>query len=510
MEAGTQKNFSDVLSGNQQFLLMLPDNVFHYGKGRDKVNIHLQLLLQRIKEIEERIKFEKDNNPDPIPFIETEEGQLKILERDHMRNLANNLLTEQAEMNVYHRFQELLHDEIGFLIHGYLPETYLSGITKRAKQQRKSLASLTEKRLRTVEQYSTLTLLEEKLQDVLGLTSKIGGEADAIFSNIRNKYPGETIYSAKLLQEGIKDPVNKANKLKKSVLCDTILQNLDYDQRQTYRLIVIGLLHYYTNQSGEMDLLICLPEYQAILNAEIKYQLDSRKDPVDQAVDLLAASSKQVNAHDDYLTRVHGQTFSKGWKFLKISAVLPGSALDECVLYNKNPVITTKTLKSKESFSLFLFETLGLKKTYMHQQGNSSHPIYQEYSAFFQRIVGSMHLIEYSQSAWHKVMGSNSNSFINAPGDTESQPVSPTHDIVRTKDKKTKQDILVKRKHDGSSKSSGSHTKIVTDNRHWDMENRPLDAEMTIYLTGQQRSILLNNSKRCLKTLLFGDFGSGK
>ena len=115
-----------------------------------------------------------------------------------------------------------------------------------------------------------------------------------------------------------------------------------------------------------------------------------------------------------------------------------------------------------------------------------------------------MHLTEYSQSAWHKVMGPNFNSFIKPTGHTESQSVPPTHEIVKTKDGK-----LIKRKYDDNSKKSGVSKSVQTTDRHWDMENRPPDAEKTIYLTGQQRNVILNNSKRCLKTLLFGDFGSG-
>ena len=509
MEAGTHKNFPDVLSGHQQSLLMLPDNVFHYGKGKDYVNIHLHLLFQRIKEMEEKIELENDKNPNTTVSIEIDERQLNILERDHMRNLAKSLLTEQAEMDVYHRFQELLHDEIGFLIHGYLPETYLNGITARAKQQRKNLASLTRKLERSVEEYSRFTSLEEKLQDVLGLTSMIGGEADTIFSNIRNKYPGISTYTAKSLQDGINDPVNKIEKLKKNMISDIIIEGFVYDQKQAWTLIGIALLHYYANKSGEMDLLLCLPEYQAILNVEIKYQLDDKKDPVDQAIGLLAASAKQVNAHDDYLTRVNGQTFSKGWKFYKISAVLPGTGLDASVACSDFPVITSETLKSRDLFFRW-FQTLGLTKTYIHQKGKPLHPIYQEYSFFFQRVVGSMHLVEYSQSSWHKVMGPNFKSCINPTGDTESHPVPPTQDVIRTKDGK-----LITRKHDDNPKKSSNkntklkNRKIITTDRHWDMENRPLDAEMTMFLTGQQRSVLLNNSKFCLKTLLFGDFGSG-
>ena len=126
MENGTQLNFPDVMDGTQQSLIMLPDNSFHYGKGKDQVIIHLQLILDRIKELEDQIEVENQKNIDPSSLAEKEEKELNVLEREHMKNLADGLLTEQAEGDIHHRFHELLHDEIGFLVHGYLPETYLS------------------------------------------------------------------------------------------------------------------------------------------------------------------------------------------------------------------------------------------------------------------------------------------------------------------------------------------------------------------------------------------------
>ena len=121
-----------------------------------------------------------------------------------------------------------------------------------------------------------------------------------------------------------------------------------------------------------------------------------------------------------------------------------------------------------------------------------------------------MHLVEYGQSAWQKVMGPNFKSFINPTGHTESHPVHPTQNVIKTKDGK-----LITRKHDQNPKKSGAknqksqNKRVSTTERHWDMENRPMDAEKTLYLTRQQRCVLLNNSKHCLKTLLLGDFGSG-
>ena len=509
MEKGTQNNFTDVMNGDQQSLIMLPDNIFHYGKGKDQIVIHIDLILEKIKMLEEQIELEREKNPNPSLPNEIRKRKLNVLERDHMKNLADGLLTEQAEGDIYHRFEELLHDEVGFMVHGYLPETYLQTITTRAKDQRKTLLQQTTESKCSLNDYATFTKLETKLQNVLGLSKIVNEEAKRIFDDIKKIHPGMTAFTAEILQKGIKGQAKKADKIKLSTVSSNIVSGFSYDHRQAMILIAVGLLHHYANQSGEMDLLICLPEFQAILNVEVKYQLDRNKDATDQAIHLLSEATKQVCSHDDYLTRVHGQTFSKGWKFHKIAAILPGAALDASGICSDEPIITSETLKSKESFYKW-FETLGLKKTYKHQEGDPSSPVYQEYSAFFQRVVGSMHLVEYTQSAWHKVVGPNFKSFINPTGDTESHPVPPTQDVIKTKDGK-----LMTRKHDDNAKKSGNknkksqNLKIKTNTRHWDMETRPLDWKKTLYLTRQQRSVLLNKSRQCLKTLLFGDFGSG-
>ena len=184
MERGTQNNFPEVMSGEQHSLIMLPDNVFHYGKGRDQAIIHIELILQRIKQIENQIDMDTQNNPKLSSSAEEQKGEINKLELDHMKNLADGLLTEQAEGDIYLRFQELLHDELGFMIHGYLPETYLKAITTRAKDQRKTLIQKAKDSNYTVDDFAIFTKLESKLQEVLGLTKVVVDEADLILNNI--------------------------------------------------------------------------------------------------------------------------------------------------------------------------------------------------------------------------------------------------------------------------------------------------------------------------------------
>ena len=226
----------------------------------------------------------------------------------------------------------------------------------------------------TIEEYISFTPLEIELQEVLGLTNLILGEADQIFDNVKKQHPGLNTYPAALLHNGITKQARRADNLKASVICSFITLGQTYDQRQACRLIAIGLFHFYANKSGEMDLLICLPEYQAIINVEIKYQLNKGKDPVHQAVHLLAESTKQLKSHDDYISRVHSKYFSSGWQFLKVVAVLPGQALGATDNCGSSLIINSETLKTKESFIRW-FQQFGLKKTYKHVTGNPLPPV---------------------------------------------------------------------------------------------------------------------------------------
>ena len=115
MDKGTERNFPEVINGEQKSLIMLPDNVFHYGKGKDQVVIHIQQILDKIKELEKQTELDETKDPSPISLTEKKRRELNALEKDHMKNLAKGLLTEQGEGDVYHRFQEHLHDELGFL-----------------------------------------------------------------------------------------------------------------------------------------------------------------------------------------------------------------------------------------------------------------------------------------------------------------------------------------------------------------------------------------------------------
>ena len=55
----------------------------------------------------------------------------------------------------------------------------------------------------------------------------------------------------------------------------------------------------------------------------------------------------------------------------------------------------------------------------------------------------------------------------------------------------------------------GSCQPQSADERLWEFENRPMDAEKTIYLSGPQASLLLSNLSHYLRTVLIAEFGAG-
>ena len=86
MEKGTYNSFPDVIDGDQKSLIMLPDNVFHYGKGKDQVIIHIKLILDKIKYLEEKIESEKAKNPNPTSPAEIQRKKKQPMNPESRKN----------------------------------------------------------------------------------------------------------------------------------------------------------------------------------------------------------------------------------------------------------------------------------------------------------------------------------------------------------------------------------------------------------------------------------------
>ena len=97
-------------------------------------------------------------------------------------------------------------------------------------------------------------------------------------------------------------------------------------------------------------------------------------------------------------------------------------------------------------------------------------------------------------------MGTKSTSSFNPTGDTESQPTAPTWEIV-----KNKQDEYIKRKIKVGTPMPASQQL----DRLWEVEDRPMDAEKSIYLSRQQLPLLSSTSSAHLTTILIAEFGGG-
>lgn len=499
MNNGTAITYGDICNGSRKNLLVLPHEIFEYGRGEASATIHIQAALEKIKELDEQM--EQDSHPisnisylfNPMSQMEEDQQNLIEFEKSYIQNHFEGLVTEHAERAIKEMLIEIFHDEIGFLVHSYEPETYLKPITERAWAQRKSMLDLMK-----------FTGLEDQLMDVLGIRQLVNQEANDIISELQKQRPNSSTFTGNVLETAIKSRQIQIHKQKKVRISNTLLKKRTYDIQESIRVVAIGLIHYYSNQSGKNNFLLCLLEYKLLINLEVKYEVKKDKNKQDQAKHLLCSSSKQTSEHDHYYTRTHAPIFGKQWQFLKVCVILPGDAIDSTLVCPTcdTVVITARTLKDKQSrFSWF--KQLGITKQYkhVHVPGAPLGPDYMEYLTFLKRIVGGMHSTTYDQSSWKKVMGTKHVSSFNPGGYTESQPTSAEWEFV--KDSTTGK--CTKRK-----PKTGVVSKPNKNIDHfWDSEMRPMDAENTIYLTGQQMSLLSNSSLLILNTILIGDYGAG-
>ena len=153
---------------------------------------------------------------------------------------------------------------------------------------------------------------------------------------------------------------------------------------------------------------------------------------------------------------------------LKVCAILPGTAIDSSMHYeNYNICVITGNILKNDASSFACFEKLGLEKKYNHTVGSPLSPDYIEYLALCKRMVGSLHSTTFEISCWDKVIGKNSVSGLN--------PSSKFNQCERI----------------------------------WEVEERPMDAEKSIYLTRLQLSLLSTTPSDHLITILIAEFGGG-
>ena len=159
---------------------------------------------------------------------------------------------------------------------------------------------------------------------------------------------------------------------------------------------------------------------------------------------------------------------------------------------------TVKTRESRFSWK----ESLGLKKKYKHTVGGPLATEYIEYLSLIKRLIGFLHSTTFDISCWDKVIGRNSGTLVNfnPTGDTESQPTTPRHEIVQNK-----KGEYIRRKNVAGTPALANQPI----ERQWQVEDRPMDAEKSLYLSKQQFALLSSSLSAYLTTILIAEFGGG-
>ena len=243
------------------------------------------------------------------------------------------------------------------------------------------------------------------------------------------------------------------------------------------------------------------------MNIEVKFQSDKLKDRQDQFNHLVNHSAQQGNDHDEYLSNVHASIFGPGWRMIKVSAVIPGTSVDLsslCPICRKC-LITDDILKSKDSFQKW-WNRLGLTKINKNEPTSLMDPHYQEYLAFFKRIVGFMHVRKDISGSyqWEVIKNIGLSPWKKIMGETYKSPISTGlidfTELDPSSSGKGKRSKCTKLPSSGASETGKQ--------RFRDYKTRAMDVDKYLYLTAEQRNIL--SDKSIQKAILMSDFGGGK
>ena len=231
----TTNQYPDLCDGTRENLLVLPDEVFHYNK--DNTTIHIEAAMERIKELEIKIKNDELLDENTLTTAEKDKNKMDKFEKDYITNSKNGLITQQAEKLVQELVLELFHNQVGTFIHSYKPETYLKNITDRAKAQRKSMQKMNQ-----------FTKLEEKLMDVMGIRTLVKKESNDVMSEITKQQPGVQQFTGESLHTLIKQ--QKLNKQKHAMAVSNLLKRETYTTSEACMFIAAGFIHFYSSKSG--------------------------------------------------------------------------------------------------------------------------------------------------------------------------------------------------------------------------------------------------------------------
>ena len=386
MEKETGKNYEEVLNKDVKQLHVLPA-VFEYSSEiMELATINVEGAEARVNELEN--KDDKDSE---------EKRELKS-----MQNFINKVKDENAERDVIEALIFLLNQEKGFLLHSYKPERFLQVFTDKVLSARRN------SKYKENADYA-FTDHERKIIDALNFNiNDSQKEAKRIICQLNEKANNGLFLGATVI-EAIKQN-NALTKDKKmlEIISHNLLKNKSYDAVQLENALVFSHFLYDIKPHGEMDVLLCVPSCNAIMNVEVKRQLNADKKWKNFA---LKKAAIQMNKHSKYVANVHGSILSDDWNFIKIAAILPGDLDRTKICKNcEKFIITTDKLKSRDSMKLW-WNRMEIEKSIQTKNVQSQDNSFSEFSLFFTRLIGFESLTTqklYSTkilSPWEKIHG---------------------------------------------------------------------------------------------------------
>ena len=378
---GMKRNYKNVLDGSKTTLSLFPE-AFDYDS---RIKIYNTVMLEQLEKMKQsHTDFEQIQN-----FIRVAKPQA-------------------GECDIFNALVRFFYNQRGIFLHSLKLDQYLKIFIDLSQNYRKSRCVSTQ-----------LTPLEGKIKDAFRMSeTSLNEAADKVITELN-----KTKILTKYLGEEVKSAIDATlTKYVKSKSKEKFKDGIEYTVDEIRSSMRLSKFQCEMKFPGENDFLTILADLKLFTCIEVKCQMDikaketkksnSMQTQTTPSIDSnLKSAAKQLRKNAFHISKMHAPILSKGWKFIKIAAILPNVINDDKVCNHCKKYILTEDIIKQPGKMQVWWEKTGILQEIAKLEPENKMQGYNDFLILFNRYVNlsSIGLQKVASSkVWTQIQGEGS------------------------------------------------------------------------------------------------------
>ena len=273
------------------------------------------------------------------------------------------------------------------------------------------------------------TALEEKLKQAFSITDDTLNKApDKVLLNL-NKPGNQTTFSGEDVHKAIDASLEKNLKSKSK---QSFKKGCQYTTEDIRSRIKLSKLQTELKYPGENDFMAILSNMKLFMSIEVKCNMkenknQSSKGPESEEDDAtnspqqtsrpnidgnLKKAAAQLRKNSEYTSRLHGSILHKGWRFIKIAAILPRPIEEDAICLHCRKFILTEDIITKPGGMEEWWVKTGIIEKIVKMDQQATQQGYEDFLILFNRLVNLSCIHTKVQkvgipNSWAQIQGDN-------------------------------------------------------------------------------------------------------